>query len=64
MKQNIILLLLVSFIHSDIVYSQQNSNEYKNLISKISDKNILTGKVTDAKTGHGIGRRQHFYSRY
>jgi iron complex outermembrane recepter protein len=54
MKQNIILLLLVCFIHSDIVYSQQNSHEYKNPIGKISDKSILTGKVTDVKTGAAL----------
>ena len=51
MKQYLILFLLVSCIHANMVYSQPDLTEIKNSFPGVSEKTVLTGKVTDAKTG-------------
>ena len=51
MKQTIILLMLVSFIHWNNAYSQPDLNENKIPFTKVAAKAVLSGKITDAKSG-------------
>jgi iron complex outermembrane receptor protein len=54
MKRYALLLLVISCVSVNYIYSQQNPTKTQTSLNKTSEKSTLTGKITDAKTGKAL----------